>query len=160
MSETVAAEAPSQGFEYAGLFYPWAVSTKGKDLILIDRISGMGVVEFFELIEDDYDMGRAPVTLALIATSIRARHPDRSVERILRTVMELDIENDIEMVGGGDSEEPIENPPAADEAESRSDVSPAESENSQDSTRDTSDESQDFSGGRGSATGSESVVRI
>lgn len=79
------------GFEYQGTFYRWRMSDLGKDLMLIDRISGMPVTEFFETIEDQFDRERAPVLLAMIATSIRAEHPDWSVERIYRMVMNLSL---------------------------------------------------------------------
>jgi hypothetical protein len=79
------------GFEYEGRFYRWACSDLGKDLMLIDRISGMPVTEFFETIEDSFDRERAPVLLALIATSIRAGHPEWSVERIHRAVLNLSL---------------------------------------------------------------------
>lgn len=98
------AETTENGFELGGLFYPWHVTTTGKDLLLIDRISGMPPQEFFELIEDSYDLSRSPVLLALIATSMRARHPERSLERIVRTVMDLSLD-DVEIVGGEDEEE-------------------------------------------------------
>ena len=85
------ADEERQGFEWDGTFYEWQVSTKGGDLILIDRLSGMGTTEFFGYIEAD-DTSRAPVLLGLIGTSIRARRPDWSLERIVRTVIALDLE--------------------------------------------------------------------
>jgi len=79
------------GFEYQGDFYRWTVSTIGKDLMLIDRFSGLPIQEFFELVEDAFDRGRVPVLLTMVATSIRAAHPDWTVERIVRVVMDIDI---------------------------------------------------------------------
>jgi hypothetical protein len=79
------------GFEYQGVFYRWHVTTVGKDLMLIDRFSGLPIQDFFALIEDELDRGRVPVLLTMVATSIRNAHPDWSVERIVRTVMDLDI---------------------------------------------------------------------
>jgi hypothetical protein len=79
------------GFEYQGSFYRWHVTTVGKDLMLIDRFSGLPVQEFFRLIEDDFDRGRVPVLLTMIATSIRNVHPDWTVERIVRLVLDLDV---------------------------------------------------------------------
>lgn len=112
------------GFEYQGVFYPWQVTMKGVDLLLIDRISGMNPQAFFELIEDNYDMSRAPVTLTLIATSMRARHPERSLERILRNVMELDLNEDLEFVN---AEEDEESPPPAAAEGGPSETSPSSS---------------------------------
>ena len=79
------------GFEYQGSFYRWHVTTVGKDLMLIDRFSGLPVQEFFALVEDEFDRGRVPVLLTMIATSVRNKNPDWTVERIVRMVMDLDI---------------------------------------------------------------------
>jgi hypothetical protein len=94
------------GFEYQGTFYRWHVSSIGKDLMLIDRFSGLPVAEFFALVEDDFDRGRAPILLTLLATSIRAEHPDWSVERIARTVMELDL-GDVHFIDSDEEEDPV-----------------------------------------------------
>lgn len=93
------------GFEYDGTFYRWHVTDGGKDLMLIDRFARMPVTDFFEIIEqeDGVDSGRAPILLALIATSIRDRHPDWTVERIERTVLNLNL-GDVSFLGG-DTEE-------------------------------------------------------
>ena len=85
------------GFEYKlpgdddATFFKWAVSDGGKDIMLIDRFTGMPIPEFFNTIEDSFDRERGPVLLALIATSIRAKHPDWSPERIVRTVQNLSL---------------------------------------------------------------------
>jgi hypothetical protein len=79
------------GFEYQGTFYRYHCSDMGKDLMLIDRFAGLPITDFFALIEDDFERGRAPILLALIATSIRNGHPDWSVERIVRTVLDLNL---------------------------------------------------------------------
>jgi hypothetical protein len=92
------------GFELDGEFYTWHLSDLGKDLMLIDRISGMSVGDFYELIEDPVAQDRAPVMLTLIATSIRHRHHDWSVERIYRRVMEMSIA-DVQMVRGDSKED-------------------------------------------------------
>jgi hypothetical protein len=92
------------GFELDGEFYRWHLSDIGKDLMLIDRISGMSVAEFYELAQDPVAQERIPVLLTLIATSIRHRHHDWSVERIYRRVMDLSISKDVTMIDG-DSEE-------------------------------------------------------
>lgn len=79
------------GFELDGTFYRWNLTDSGKDLMLIDRFTQMPVQEFFETVEDNFDRGRAPILLAMLATSIRAGHPDWSVERIVRSVMALNL---------------------------------------------------------------------
>jgi hypothetical protein len=146
--------ADENGFEYQGVFYPWHVTTTGKDLLLIDRISGLPLKEFFAIVEDNYDMARAPVTLALIATSMRNRHPDRSLERILRTVMELDMESDEFEVIGGDDEEAGDGPPAVAAEGGPSDQSHGTSNGSAGATSETSSETSGSFGSRGSDTGS------
>lgn len=110
------------GFEYEGVFYRWHVSDVGKDLMLIDRIAGMPVTEFFETIEDEIDRERAPVLLALIATSMRFRHPERSLERIHRTVMNLAL-SDVVFVDADEKEIDEQRPPTdVDETQPPSDV--------------------------------------
>jgi hypothetical protein len=92
-------ELRDDGFELAGEFYRWALSDNGKDLMLIDRFTNMPFQEFFELVEDDFDRGRAPVLLALMATSIRAKHPEWTVERITRLVLDTNLST-VEFVAG------------------------------------------------------------
>ena len=99
------------GFEFKGEFFRWNVSSVGKDLMLIDRFSGLPVADFFEIVEDDFERGRAPVMLTLIATSIRAGHPDWTVERIVRTVMDLSLDEVTFL--NADVEEPKPGPPVS-----------------------------------------------
>lgn len=81
------AERDEVGFEFGGEFYPLTVNTdNGKDLMLIDRITAMPTQDFIEAIRDGVTAGRGPIMLAVFATSIRARRPDWSVERIYRMV--------------------------------------------------------------------------
>lgn len=83
------------GFEYKlpgddqATFFRWSVSDGGKDILLIDRFTGLPVHEFFDLVGDSFDRGRGPIMLALIATSIRAKFPDWTPERIVRVVQNL-----------------------------------------------------------------------
>jgi hypothetical protein len=79
-------ERSEGGFEFQGAFYPWHIDDTGKDLMLIDRISGLPLSEFSEMAADPAQRGRAPIILTLFATSIRHRHPDWSVERIYALV--------------------------------------------------------------------------
>jgi hypothetical protein len=105
MSENGNTAPVEAGFEHDGTFYRWFASTGGKDLILIDRIANVAVTEFFELLDDPVARERPSVMLALVATSMRARHPEWSVERIVRTVYDLDV-NELTLIGG-DEEEPV-----------------------------------------------------
>lgn len=100
------------GFEYGGTFYTWHVSDMGKDPMLIDRFSNLPLHEFFELVDDGFDRGRAPILLTLIATSIRFGHPDWSVERIVRTVQDLSL-SDVEFINPDEEEAELELPPAS-----------------------------------------------
>lgn len=93
------------GFEYDGRFYSWHVSDLGKDLMLIDRLTGLSITEFFAIVDDDEQEGfRGPVLLALVATSLRHGHPDWSVERIVRVVLALHL-SEINFVSTDDGDE-------------------------------------------------------
>lgn len=120
----VKADRREDGFELDGKFYRWTVTDTGKDLMLIDRFTGLPIPEFFSTIEDSFDRGRGPVLLAMIATSIRAGHPDWSVNRIERTVLNLSLGDDIVFIEA-DAEEQIL--PPADGDLSTSTRSPDES---------------------------------
>lgn len=97
--------ANENGFEYRGRFYRWHVSDIGKDLMLIDRIAQMPVREFMELVVDAEESERTPVLLTLIATSLRCGHPDWSVDRIFRTVMNLSLGEDVSFVYAASEDE-------------------------------------------------------
>jgi hypothetical protein len=91
------------GFEHKGRFYRFHYEEGlGKDMLLVDRISGVGVDEFATMAGDPVQQLRAPILLSLIATSLRNGNPDWSVERIYRTVVNLNIVTDIEFVGTDD----------------------------------------------------------
>lgn len=119
---------PDDGFEYKlpedeeSTFFKWSVSDGGKDLMLIDRFTGMPIHEFFETIGDSFDRSRAPILLALIATSIRAKFPDWTPERIVRTVQNLSL-SDVEFV---DADKDVADPPTEDPDVSKSSPSPSE----------------------------------
>ena len=102
------------GFELDGEFYRWHLSDTGKDLMLIDRFTAMPFDEFFAVIEDNFDRGRAPILLAMVATSVRAKHPDWTVDRIARLVMNTSL-SEIEFVAA-DQEEDTRPPPVDDHA--------------------------------------------
>lgn len=99
MADDTPTQAQEEGFEYQGTFYRWRCSDMGKDLMLIDHFTHMPIQEFFEVVDDALERGRAPILLALIATSMRAQHPERSVERIIRTVMDIPL-GELEFIGG------------------------------------------------------------
>lgn len=111
MVETI--DRREDGFELDGEFYRWAVTDTGKDLLLVDSFARMPIVEFFETIEDAFDRGRAPILLAIVATSIRGKHPDWSVDRIIRKVQNTSL-SDIVFVDA-DAEEQLVPPAEAGE---------------------------------------------
>jgi hypothetical protein len=105
------------GFEYTipgedeATFFPWTVTDGGKDLMLIDHFTHLPIHEFFTLIDDEFDRSRAPILLAMMATSIRAKHTDWTPERIIRTVQNLKI-SEVTMVDAEEDEAPRVDPPA------------------------------------------------
>jgi len=104
-------EMRSAGFRLADEAYDWFVSDRGVDLILIDRVTEMPVQAFFRELEASQDDMRGPLLLALIATSIRHKHPDWSTGRIVRIVMELSLDNDLEIIAGDEGKGPAEASP-------------------------------------------------
>lgn len=122
--------AVESGFEMGGEFFPWKISFGAKDLLLMDRFSGMPITDFYAMATDSFDVDRAPVKLTLIAMAIRAKYPQWTVERIVRKVnsienlvtdiVELDREDDGDTVPtpGGQT-----GPPADDISPSPSDES-------------------------------------
>lgn len=111
MSAVETKERRDDGFELDGVFYRWSVTDTGKDLLLLDRFTGgMPIAEFFDGIENEPGFtGRAPVLLSLIATSVRAQHPDWSVDRVARKVEALSLEQ-VEFIDGEAEAQPV--PPA------------------------------------------------
>ncbi len=104
------------GFEYKipgedeATFFPWTVTDGGKDLMLIDHFTHLPIHEFFSLIDDEFDRSRAPILLAMMATSIRSKHPDWTPERIIRVVQNLTI-SEVTMVDAEADEAPRVDPP-------------------------------------------------
>lgn len=99
--ETPAAEA---GFEFRGEFYPWKFSDNNKDMLLIEQIGGYTPGEFIEeadAVEAEVKAaaadGREPAEprtsflLSLMATSIRARNPQWTVQRILNLIANANV---------------------------------------------------------------------
>jgi len=91
------------GFEYEGRFYPWSMTSLGKDLMLVDRFCGISISEIQTLGDDA--LQRPSLMLAMIATSLRAGNPDWSVERIYQTVMNINVDTDIVHINS-ETEEP------------------------------------------------------
>jgi hypothetical protein len=117
------------GFEFDGAFYRFHVSDIGKDLLLIDRFTGLPPHEFFEAVESRsiFDLMRAPMLLALVSTSLRAAHPDWSVERIHRLVSEKPF-GEIEWIFGDEEEGvAVDGPPSSTAEEESTSSSSAES---------------------------------
>ncbi len=106
-------EMRSAGFRLADEEYRWFVSDRGVDLILIDRITEMPVQRFFQELEASQDDMRGPLLLALIACSIRHKHPEWSTGRIVRTVMDLSLDEDLEIIAGDEGKAPAEASPEA-----------------------------------------------
>lgn len=104
-------QPPEDGFEIAlhgqdREFIPWQISDKGKDLMIIDRLTGgMPPHEFFTAVEDLHDRGRGPLLLAMMGTSIRARNPGWSVDRIIRLLLDISISEDVTFIDGDEDEE-------------------------------------------------------
>lgn len=113
-----------EGFELDGVFYRWSLTDQGKDLMLIDRFCQMPIPEFFEMVEDGFDRGRVPVLLAMIATSLRAGHPDWSVQRIAKLVEQTHL-SDIEFLGGDLEEDEARPPDLAQQPPDESEKSPS-----------------------------------
>jgi len=131
------------GFEYKlpeedeATFFPWTVSDGGKDIILIDQFSQMPLDQFFGEVEDSFDRSRGRMLMAMMATSIRAKRPAWTPERIIRTVQNLNL-SDVEFIeaetnGSGP-------PPQAEEAPSTGTKSSDESSPSATPTEPTTSE--------------------
>lgn len=109
--EVAKAPPPEDGFEIAlhgneREFIPWQISDKGKDLMIIDRLTGgMPPHEFFSAVEDLHERGRGPLLLAMMGTSIRARYPSWSVDRIVRLLLDISVSEDVEFIDGDEDEE-------------------------------------------------------
>lgn len=85
-------------------FFPFAIGMSGaKDLKIIDRCTQMPLDEFAEAFDDPSQRGRGPIMLAMIGLSIRAKHPDWSVERVMKIVDELELP-EVTFLGGKEEE--------------------------------------------------------
>src|SRR3954462_13280983 len=126
------------GFEYKldgdnepATFFPWQVNVEGaKDMLIIDSFTQLPIDVFHEKLQDGFERRRGPFLPALIATSIAAKHPDWTVQRIVRLVENLDfskftgIEADEEEAGD------VKAPPVTGEPTNESSSSPSEGSSS------------------------------
>lgn len=123
MSENI--PEPEKGFIYQKDFYPLSISEKGKDLLLIDRLTQRPPDAIFSELEAGVDI-RGPAILALIATSFRAAYPEWPLQRIINLVEEIEL-SELEWVGTeDDGEEETVRPP--DEGEGSQEPSPKSNE--------------------------------
>jgi hypothetical protein len=104
------AEKREAGFEYDGRFYPWHISTKGKDLQIVDRVSDMPISEFFGRLDDPVERERVPIVLALMGTSLRHGNPAWSISRIVRLLEDIDLD-EVQFSGDEGSDEDEEADP-------------------------------------------------
>jgi hypothetical protein len=109
---------PQDGFKWQGEFFPFTLSVgHPKDIVLTERITRIPIFEYERLAKSgDPALRSGSMLVGLMATSVRAKHPDWDVERIERFVYDLDIENDdFEMIEASQEEEeiPPESAPAA-----------------------------------------------
>jgi hypothetical protein len=71
-------------------FIPWTpISYGGRELRIIDYITKMPLEEFEAASTDPVQRGRGTILLALIGTSINAKHPEWTIERITRIVDDM-----------------------------------------------------------------------
>lgn len=134
------------GFEYKlpgedqATFFPWKVNVEGaKDMLIIDAFTELPIDVFHEKLQDGFDRRRGPFLLALIATSIAAKYPDWTHQRVIRLVENLNF-SDFTAV---DAEADASPPDATGEQNSESSNSPSDGSSSSptqtdESTSDTS----------------------
>jgi hypothetical protein len=115
------------GFEYQGEFYRWRTDSdlNGKDLMLIDRITGMPFNDYLAMTQDPVESGRTSVLLTMVALSMRAANPEWTVERIMRLM--VDFKPDDFVTIDADTEADTLPPASADEPASTGEGSSSES---------------------------------
>jgi hypothetical protein len=144
------------GFEISGTYYPFPVSFRLGDPVLVEQVTGLSWPEFTNRLDDsDYDEDL--VTLSgLIAVSLWQQNPGWRRDRVVREVERLDMEN-VKVVG--DEVEP--SPPAEAEA-NLSEQASATSANGSSSTpaSEQEPESQPTTGQQDSTTGAPDLHRV
>lgn len=144
------------GFEISGAYYPFPVSFRLGDPVLVEQVTGLSWPEFTNRL-DDSDFDEDLVTLSgLIAVSLWQQNPGWRRDRVVREVERLDMEN-VRVVG--DEVEP--SPPAEAEA-NLSEQASATSENGSSSTPASEQEpgSQPTTGQPDSTTGALDLHRV
>lgn len=140
------------GFEYKlpgekqATFFPWKVNVEGaKDMLIIDSFTQLPIDVFHEKLQDGFERRRGPFLLALIATSIAAKFPEWTVQRIVRMVENLDF-SDFTGIDA-DEEEPVEGDvsPPAETGEETSESSNSPSVGSSSSATQTDEPTSDTS---------------
>ena len=104
------------GFEYKlpgddqATFFKWSLNLESTPhMRLIDHFAGVPLHVFAEHLDDDLEKQRIPVLLSVIATSIEAKFPDWSLERVIRTVEKFDWSR-YTQIEGTDASPPDESP--------------------------------------------------
>jgi hypothetical protein len=84
------------GFTWEGEFYPFVVNGgHPKDIVLVERIARIPIFEYERLAASgDPALSSGSMLIALMATSIRAKHPDWNVEDVERFVFNVDLGSD------------------------------------------------------------------
>src|SRR3954470_4515414 len=138
------------GFEYKlpddeeATFFPWKVNVEGaKDMLIIDSFTQLPIDVFHEKLQDGFERRRGPFLLALIATSIAAKHQDWTVQRIVRLVENLDFSKFTGIDAGDEEAGDVAVPPETGEPTSENSSSPSDGSSSSatptpESTSDTS----------------------
>lgn len=105
---------PQDGFKWRGEFFPFVLNgAHPKDIVLVERITKIPIFEYERRAEaGDPALRSGSMLVALMATSIRAKHPDWDVERIERWTYDLDFtSDDFEMIESEGEEEETPLPP-------------------------------------------------
>lgn len=138
------------GFEYLlpdddqATFFPWKVNVEGaKDMLIIDSFTQLPIDVFHEKLEDGFERRRGPFLLALIATSIAAKYPDWTVQRVCRLVENLDFSKFTGIDAGEGETGDVSVPPETGEPTSEKSSSPSDASSSSATQKDepTSDTS-------------------
>ncbi len=131
------------GFEYKipgeteATFFPWKVNVEGaKDMLIIDSFTQLPIDVFHEKLQDGFERRRGPFLLALIATSIAAKYPDWTVQRVCRIVENLDFA-DFAGIDAEDEEDDVSPPAGPGEQTNENSSSPSEGSSSSATPTDT-----------------------
>ena len=125
------------GFEYLlpdddqATFFPWKINLEGaKDMLIVDSFTQLPIDAFHEKLQDGFERRRGPFLLALIATSIAAKYPDWTVQRVCRLVENLDFSRFAGIDAGEDETGDVVVPPETGEPTSENSSSPSDGSSS------------------------------